>query len=213
MRKNVLVVGAILAVGLLSVVFSEEQPKNADKIIIKYGLDNNGFQNYPSTLSVSAFPLVGAQSLGVDLGSSVLLEIQHPLSDKLSVGLGATYNMNRTLHNTTAEFSFLPVYATVSLFPIGSIVGLAPYAKVDLGYNVSYTGNAQYLAPAPFVTTLTGGMYWGIGAGVKLVNTIFADIMFTSYSGTYKVALNPLSTDVAILYTKVSVNVGIGFDL
>ncbi|OGF50661.1 MAG: hypothetical protein A2231_07925 [Candidatus Firestonebacteria bacterium RIFOXYA2_FULL_40_8] len=213
MKKNVLVLAAVLIAGLSGMVFAEEQPKNTDKIIIKYGLDNNGLQNYPATLSVPAFPIVGAQSLGVDLGASYLLEIQHPVSDKLSLGIGATYNVDRILHNTTASFSFLPVYLTASLYPVGTIIGIAPYAKVDVGYNVSFTGNAQYLAPVPFVTTLTGGIYWGLGAGVKFANTIFADIMFTSYSGTYNVALASLSTEVAILYTKVSLNVGIGFDL
>mgnify|MGYP001561785028 CR=1 FL=1 len=37
--------------------------------------------------------------------------------------------------------------------------------------------------------------------------------MFTSYSGTYKVSLNSLSTELAILYTKISLNVGIGLDM
>jgi len=127
--------------------------------------------------------------------------------------LGATYNMDRIVHNTSASFNFLPVYATVSVFPIGNFAGIAPYAKVDLGYNITFSGNDAYKFPSPFETTLTGGIYWGLGGGVKLLNTIFADIMFTSYSGTYKVALNPLSTSAAVLYTKVSLNVGVGFDL
>lgn len=216
MRKSILVVAAVLVVGLSGIVFAEGQPaaasKNPDKLILKYGLDTNGFQNYPSAISTT-FPVIGAQSFNVDLGSSFLLELQHPISDMLSIGVGATYNVNRKLHDTTSEFSFLPVYATVSLFPLGNILGIAPYAKADLGYNVTFTGNDQYKAPAPFETTLTGGVYWSIGAGVKLINTIFVDIMFTSYSGTYKVALGPLSTEVPILYTKVSLDAGIGFDL
>ena len=31
--------------------------------------------------------------------------------------------------------------------------------KADLGYNVSFTGNDQYKASAPFETVLTGGQY------------------------------------------------------
>ena len=213
MKKNVLVIAAVLVAGLSGMAFSQEPAKNSDKIIIKYGLDNNGLQNYPSTLTVPDFPIVGSKSTAVDLGASALLEIQHPLSDKLSIGIGSTYNVNRKVTTTDAEFSFLPVYGTVSLFPLGNIAGIAPYAKIDAGYCVSFTGNSAYLAPAPFTTTLTGGIYWGLGAGVKIASTIFADIMFTSYSGTYKVALEPLSAEVAILYTKVSLNVGIGFDL
>ena len=213
MKRNILVIAIMLAVSVSSTVFAEEgDSKNHDKLILKYGMDTNGLQNYPSTFT-STFPVISAASFNVDLGTSVSAEIQHPLSDMMGIGIGATYNMNRKITGQTGEFSFLPVYATVSLFPLGNIAGIAPYAKADLGYNVSFTGNDAYKAPAPFTTTLSGGLYWGLGAGVKFINTIFVDVMFTSYSGTYKVALDPLSTDFPVLYTKVSINAGIGFDL
>lgn len=212
MKKSILIIAAVLLAGLVTTASADEK-KYSDKLIVKYGIDSNGFQNYPATLSVPTFPVIGEQSLGVDLGSSILVEIQHPMSDMLAIGIGATYNVDRKLTDRSGQFSFLPVYITASVFPLGNIAGLAPYAKADLGYNVSFTGNDQYKAGAPFETTLTGGMYWGVGAGVKLGNTIFADVMFTSYSGIYKVALGPLSADTAILYTKVSLNLGIGLDL
>ena len=212
MKKQIFMMAALMITVFAGAVFADDQPKNHDKLILKYGMDTNGFQNYPSTFSAT-FPVINAQSANVDLGTSVSAEIQHPLSDMLGIGLGATYNLNRNLTGTTGQFSFLPVYATVSVFPIGNVAGLAPYAKADLGYNISYTGNDAYKAPAPFTTTLTGGMYWGLGAGVKLLNTLFVDLMFTSYSGTYKAALGPLSTEFPVLYTKVSLNAGIGLDL
>ena len=214
MRINILMIAAILAAGISSMIFAEDRtaPALKNRLVIKYGLDSNGFQNYPST-STGIITNLGTSSAGVDLGSSILMEFQHPLSEMLSIGVGATYNLNRNISGTSAQFSFLPVYATASLFPFGNVPGIAPYAKVDLGYNVAYTGNDQYKWNSPFQTALTGGMYWGIGAGARILNTIFADIMFTSYSGTYQVTLGPLSTQAAVLYTKVSLNAGIGFDL
>ncbi len=212
MKINTIIIAAILIVGAAGAGFSETQAKDHDRLILKYGVDTNGLQNYPSTIS-STFPLIGAASFNVDLGTSFSAEIQHPVSDMLGIGLGATYNMNRNISGQTGQFSFLPVYATVSVFPLGNIAGLAPYAKADLGYTVAFTGNDAYKAPAPFTTTLYGGVYWGLGAGIKLIDTIYVDLMFTSYSGTYRVALNPLSTDFPILYTKVSLTAGMGFNL
>ena len=212
MKISMILIAAILIIGPAGAGFSEMQAQGHDKLILKYGIDTNGLQNYPSTIS-STFPLLGAGSFNVDLGSSFSAEIQHAVSDIVGIGLGATYNINRNISGQTGQFSFLPVYATVSVFPLGNIAGLAPYAKADLGYNISFTGNGAYNAPAPFTTTLTGGVYWGLGAGIKLMDAIFVDLMFTSYSGTYKVALNPLSTDFPILYAKVSLNAGIGFSL
>lgn len=217
MRKNILVITIVLMIGLSGVIFAEEQqtaaPKSSNKLILKYGMDTDGLQNYPSTLTVGAFPIIGARSFDVDLGYSILLEFQHPITDMLSIGFGATYNISRKLHGTDAEFSFLPIYGTASLFPFGNIISVAPYVKVDLGYNISFTGNDKYKTSAPLETTLAGGAYWGIGAGARLFDTIYADVMYTSHLGTYKVSYNALSTEAAILYTKISLNLGIGIGL
>ena len=212
MKNNIVIVAVILMSVVAGTVFAEDQIKNQDKFVVKFGVDTNGLQDYPST-STGTITNLGTGSNTVDLGYSLLMEYQHPLGEVFSIGAGATYNFDRGIGVNGGKFSFLPVYVTASLYPLGSTSGFSPYAKGDLGYNISYTGNDQYKWNSPFQTTLTGGMYWGIGAGVKISNMLFVDIMYTAYAGTYHVALGPLSADADILYTKVSLNAGVGFDI
>ena len=217
MRKKTLVAAAVFLAGLLGLVSAEDSSsyfaRSSDRLILKYGLDLNGSQDYPAALSTSTFPAMSTQSVSVDTGSSILLEYQRSLTDIFSLGLGMTLNVNRLLHGTASEFRFLPVYAALSFYPLSYKGDFVPYVKADLGYSFSYSGNDEYKKTADFETALTGGVYWGIGAGAKIFDMVFADVMFTSCSGAYKSTLSSVSSEVSVPYTKISLNVGIGFGI
>ena len=217
MRKKTSVIAVVFLAGLLGLVSAEDNSsyfaRSSDRLILKYGLDLNGSQDYPSALSTSTFPAMSTQSVSVDTGSSILLEYQRSLTDILSLGLGVTLNVNRQLNGTTSEFRFLPIYASLSCYPLNRSGDIVPYLKADLGYNFSFSGNSEYMKTADFETALTGGVYWGVGAGVKIVDTVFADLMFTSCSGAYKAAISSVSSEVSVPYTKISLNVGVGFNV
>ena len=52
---------------------------------------------------------------------------------------GATYNTDRKA--LIQMLNLVYPYMLLYHFSFGNIAGIAPYAKADLGYNVSFTGN------------------------------------------------------------------------
>lgn len=185
---------------------------SADSIIPRVSID------FPGQIKTSGGNVTGLDT-DTETGFGLGADYYHPIGDVFAIGAGFEYLFDRKVKNTSSQFGFMPVYVTGMLAPFktdtagqeGWMKSFAPYAKVNLGYNVMYTGNDNY----KFLnSSLIGGFYWAAGIGAKLPYNLTADIMYSSYAGQHEIKVPLVGTaKTDDTYTKVSVNVGYAFDL
>lgn len=183
---------------------------NADMIIPRIGI------GFPGAAEISG---TGVSSVDQDTetGFSVGVDYLHPVSDMFALGAGVEYQMNRKIKDTSAEFGFVPVYVTGMLAPFkaknseDSMKTVVPYAKVNLGYDVGYTGNDEFKFLG---SSLNGGMYWAAGIGAKLPYNIMIDLTYSSFAGEHEIDV-PLLGSVTSddTFTQLGLNIGYAFDL
>ena len=139
------------------------------------------------------------------MGFSLGAEYLSPATDKFLLGGGFKYNLNRKIDGYDAAFGFSPLYVTGMYVMKSSAQTIWPYAKVNLGYNILFTGNDDYKGPA----SLKGGLYYGAGIGAIIQKNIFVDLMYSSYAGQMEFA----GTQVDVTDTHFGMTVGYAFDL
>ncbi len=124
----------------------------------------------------------------VDTALSIGAEARLHLSDYVAVGAGFDYLFNRRIGMgkkaryenfganqpyTSKQFSFVPVYASFTLFPFGSFGEYVPYLMINGGYNVMFTvDNGK---------DSSGGLYAAAGIGFQLYEKYIMELYFSRY--------------------------------
>lgn len=146
------------------------------------GLDLNGKQSFSNAT-------LGSDS-DVKTGVSLYGEVLD--SDKvgpgnLIYGLGIEYQLPRELKNLSPdahkrEFSFLPIYATIKYVLLPIII--SPEVIVQGGYNLPVT-HKNYDTAETNGMKVSGGFYWGMGAGIDFKPFVF-QVMYKSSQSNFK---------------------------
>jgi hypothetical protein len=188
------------------------------ELLFKLGIDFNGRH----TTSHSNLFIEGEGNESVDgsynTGSGLSFggEYVQYISPHLGLGGGLTFQSARSLADVPGMFSFLPLYGTVKLRTNPGKGYSYSYLTGQVGYNL-FDGDRLYRGGGG---ELTGGLYWGLGAGV-VVRRLQFELLYTVSNGHAKDAgyLYDDQTDSYdyfqqtgdITYSKLGFNVGIKF--
>lgn len=156
---------------------------NASEIIPKIGIDFQGGLNQNVTnispAGNTVFNNSNNVSAGMDIGAEYLVN-----SDSVfNYGFGIEYLFRRVTNvaDLSQTLNFMPLYLT-GQYRFWDSLACKPYVKLNLGWNLSYTGNSDYALGA----SLNGGMYWAVGIGGKVYkDTIIAELMYSTYMGKH----------------------------
>ncbi|NLC52503.1 MAG: porin family protein [Firmicutes bacterium] len=113
---------------------------------------------------------------GVDSGVSVAGEYLIALNDKVEVGGGLEYQLNRNVRGLETGFSFIPVYGMAKVKAPFS-TGLNTYFTAKIGYN--YLTLDEKVAGFDY----GGGLYYGIGFGIDLNDKFTVDAEYAVHEG------------------------------
>lgn len=159
MKKTFLVVLALLVVFSVSALA---------QFNVKVGMDFSGeFTFEAESVSISA---------DIKNGFTIAGEYVVPYSDEIDFGIGLAYQFARSFDevgaNEDATFSFVPIYG-VAKYNIEQF-----YVLGQLGYNMfntseEFTGDLK----------TEGGLYYGVGGGIKIAENIFAEILYSANNG------------------------------
>ena len=126
-----------------------------------------------------------------DPGFAVAGEYLLSAPNNVQYGGGLEYQLQRrwatvagidvTPDNT---FNYAPIYATAKLLLPTRNINLTPFVKGNLGYNAIFSGNEPFTTGA----TLTGGLYYAIGAGLIANKRLDFELMYNMYRGTVSAA-------------------------
>ena len=189
---------AMLVVMMSSVLF-------AGQIVPKISFDNHASGGFNAEGDKDTYKTEIAMGIGAEYLQS--------LNDNLSVGGGVFYQMDRKLKDSDDDnnkFSFMPIYVTGEYLIKTENDKMIPFAKLNLGY-ASYTNNYN----DDDISSKTGGLYYGLGGGVKVNEKIKVDLMYNVYAGSYKLGndLDSSKIDVDQKYSTISLSVGYIFDI
>ena len=129
------------------------------------------------------------------------MEVLEKTGENTKIGAGVEFLFDRiekeiagvNVASYESKFGFIPVYGTLNyFFPKSDI-----FARANLGYNLSFSGNSMFKGNS----SLSGGLYWAIGFGTKLANTVRLELVYGTYNGVMKTP----SVSVDFAYTPISV--------
>lgn len=152
----------------------------------------------------------GSGKAEVKNGFALSLELGKVILEKIGLGMGATYQFPREINEPgsgDAKFNFIPFYGLVKFWT--EAAGVFPFGMVQVGYNL-LLGNddfKRYGGQTDELTKLSGGIYWGLGGGIILLNGIQLELLY-SVNNSSVTDDNPFySGDMK--YSKISISAGI----
>lgn len=159
--------------------------------IFKIGADVSG--NHKVTFS----GLSG--SAGVNTGFSISGESIADNESGPNFGFGGTYLLPRAQTGTSGNFSFLTLYALLRTNTKTSNTFLTGH----LGYNLLFSGDQSYSGGA----SLSGGLYYGVGAGYILQGGSQIEVLYSVNQGSASM----LGMNISVEYSKVTISYGFSF--
>jgi len=185
---------------------SAQADLNGDMMVIRANLDLSGVQDYyDQGYFVSTY--------NTDQGYGVGLEFYHSFLFRSTAGFGIRYELERALSGTNYKYRFVPVYFTAMFAPFYNPRDFLPYFKFETGFNVLFLGNNDFNTTASGTATTNGGLYFAFGVGIKFMDSIFIDLMSTSYSGTFSASNGVTYINETIRDYKVCLNLGFAFQI
>lgn len=183
MKKTFLVVLALLVVFSVS-AFAQFN--------VKVGMDFSGeFTFEAESVSISA---------DIKNGFTIAGEYVVPYSDEIDFGIGLAYQFARSFDEVGANedetFSFVPIY------------GVAKY-NIEQFYVLGQLGYNMFNASEEFTGDLKteGGLYYGVGGGIKIAENIFAEILYSANNGK----LTDDVDEIKVNNSQISAMVGFSF--
>jgi hypothetical protein len=136
------------------------------------------------------------------------------LNDFAGAGLGIAYQIPRKMKDYTGDFNFLPLYAIAK-------VRTRPTVSRRYCYLVGHCGYDFFFADKDYkgdTATLSGGLYYGFGAGA-LFNKINIELMYSVSSGTFRDtgyvysggSYYDAKEKIEVQYSKLALTVGVNF--
>lgn len=140
----------------------------------------------------------------VKVSMTMGIEARFPLSDYFSIGCGLEYLIPRTTsaklkgeYYSNKDFSFMPAYATVILYPLGNFGEYKPYLKLDGGYNLLFTIDEANNASC--------GLYVSGAIGFELFERYILELATSRYEAK--------DNDTDITYKKIGFKFGYKFTI
>jgi hypothetical protein len=150
------------------------------------------------TIDVEDF---GSQDYDVGMGISPSVEYMMQYQSIL-YGLGLEYQLQRKIEfdgEELGKFGFIPIYL-VGRYQFTLPGTITPEAVAQLGYNI-FTANDDYKGDGD----LSGGLYYGIGAGVTIQKKYLVQLMYKANAGGWE--YSGLNADM----TNSQINLGLGY--
>ena len=152
-----------------------------------------------------------SNSYSTEAGYGAALEYLQKLTDDFTFGVGLEYQLSRKMDSPSkqGQFSFLPVYATAQ-YKLLDAVMFKPYVKLNLGYNMKYTGDDNFKFNG--IATLNPTLYYAVGIGTDLGECLIAEVMYSVYYGQHTglPLMPPWYDDI---YSVIGINIGYKFKL
>ena len=98
----------------------------------------------------------------------------------MDAGVGIEYQLARSLEGYSADFKFIPLYASVRYYPLGKAEenGIVPFVTGRAGY-CFFLGSYGYTAGQE----LQGGMYSALGLGLVIEQLIQFEAVYSVCNG------------------------------
>lgn len=201
MKKLItLVLALFLMVGVAGlqseVLAQEEMPGD---FIVKVGADKGSFDMDMFWVN---------ESVDSEVGISFVGEYIYPFQDNISIGGGLEYQLERKSAESDSDdgMSFMPIYGLIRMTPEEQD---NLYLVGKLGYN---TFNADIEDSVDYSYDYNGGMYYGIGAGVKIRENIEAEVLYSKSNGEIEVSDNYGNSETAdVGFSRVGLFIGTSF--
>ncbi|MDD2227871.1 MAG: hypothetical protein PHY48_00490 [Candidatus Cloacimonetes bacterium] len=168
------------------------------------GIDVNGKQSFSNALFSTDSDVKNGASLYGEILSSEELG-----SGDMIFGLGLEYQIPRELKDLNydshkRQFSYLPIYLTGKYVFLQS--SISPEIIAQAGYNLPISNN-NYEYSAINNLKVSGGFYWGMGAGVYF-KPLVVQVMYKSGKSTFTWN-NIESLETTSTNTQLSLQLGI----
>lgn len=171
------------------------------KAYLKVGLEPSGNLSKEFT-PIDGYDLTTHTSQEVTSGISLSGEYLKSTDHMLAVGGGLEYQFYRHASDDNQKFSYTPVYFLIRTdLPASSQT--RPYLIGKVGYNLYNEAN-----PVDSFT-LSGGMYYSLGAGVILQKNLVVDLIYSH--STSETRSESLNLAVRHDYTKYTMSMGYRF--
>jgi hypothetical protein len=213
--KKILLVVMALAIGFLFTVV-DASAQGGGKLnpkvgfTIKAGIDMMGESDSEFDYGAGT----DTSSGGVNTGISVSAEYIFGINDMVGIGPGITYQFPRGIDEDYPEgkFQFIPIYALFSFCIPTKRSDLSPFVVFHIGYNL-FLGDDDFEESYGDDVTFEGGLYWGLGGGIRLQNGLQLEILYSVNKGYAKDIFVPGlgEGDGEAEYSKVTFSVGYNF--
>jgi len=204
-----------LALAALAVVFMAGAVFAADEkgeVNVGLGLALGGSAKYKISNSFSNPDFEGSDSKNAKLGGiSLFAEYLYPVLEIVKVGGGFQYLLEREIVKDGPKFSYFPIYLTVQVNPLSGADIKEVFLKGNLGYNLSFTDNAD---PFPGVNKdEKGGIYYGLAVGYEFPFGLITSLSYDSYVSETKYSESGDWVKMEYNYHIIGFNVGYKFKL
>jgi hypothetical protein len=140
-------------------------------------------------------------NLAIGISPAIEFMMQHK---SILYGIGAEYQVQRKVDYPDTyvgdfKMGFIPIYL-VGRYQFTVPVAFQPEVVAQAGYNI-LTGNDNYEADG----TLSGGIYWGVGAGVTIQEKYLIQLMYKTNYGQWEW----MGAEMDI--TNSQINIGLGY--
>ena len=179
-----------------------------DMMVLTGNFDFSGTQNYYDNFGFFT------SGYNTDTGYGLGVELYHSFWFNTTSGIGVRYEFQRAFSGTDWKYSFVPIYFTAmssNFFYLQK--DFVPFLKIEVGYDVLFMGNDAFRATSLGPATLNGGFYLGFGGGVKLMDWLFIELMYNSYSGTFTASDATSFIDQKVIDSRITLNIGVAFQL
>ncbi len=167
---------------------------------IKIGMDISGKHK------ISGEGASGSED--VEEGTSLSIEYGSIIDKGVELGIGMTYQLPRAQEDYDGDFNFVPIYGLIKIYSATS--DPSPYLIGQLGYDIFYKGDSDYKGEL----SLSGGIYYGIGAGLIFNRSFQIEGLYSinkgegDYPGGYYGGYYVPSMSFDIEYSKINLSIG-----
>ena len=164
---------------------------------VKFGIDFGGTHE-------ASGPGGTADADSVQTGFTIAGELFASVNKNVDLGGGILFQLPREIEfggTGAGEFTFMPIYALIRVKSVSDKI--APYGIGQLGWNLLFDGDSDYKGPF----SLSGGLYYGIGAGVLIKKRFAVEALYSVNKGE----ADYLGASADVTNTQFTLNFGINF--
>lgn len=172
--------------------------------IIQFNIAADVAGNYQENISWSGI-LEGSSENSFDVGMGVSPGFEYILkSGSFYYGVGAEYQVQRDVKfdSFKRKVGFIPLFGTFR-YQYATDLKINPELIVQGGYNF-FTADDNYKGDG----TLTGGLFWGLGAGFAIHKNYIIQAMYKTNYGNLKQDIFETTYDTDVTNTQINILFG-----